>query len=403
MRQAMVHGQTVSACELCYQEEALNGFSHRTIMNQAWKDGWLNAKEETIEGLKAQAAARGYRAELPNSLGMIVGNPCNLKCRMCDGFNSSRIERDAVHAQWRGDPAGDPTYIPSTSLEHWSRRQDVIQDLLRQPERLEWISLSGGETLLIKEVGEILQYLVDQGVAHRIILELHSNATFIHARWLDLIPRFKMTRLVFSIDGHGRYYEYIRYPARWDRVAGNMMQLRQRLPGAMIDTSITVQNYNMLHLTELLRYLDGVDQDFSLNILDGPEFLRARAMPCNVRRRAAELLREYSERDCRPHLRDQVLGVAEGLRSVEDPVNFEVLHEFMLFTNDLDVTRGQSFRDTHADLVDLLAEAGFEWTSATRYAPDPHEDEAVALPPDTEKPSLLSLPVLRGRLPVEQT
>jgi hypothetical protein len=42
--------------------------------------------------------------------------------------------------------------------------------------------------------------------------------------------------------------------------------------------------------------------------------------------------------------------------------------EFMLFTNDLDVSRKQSFAQTHQEFISLLAEDGIHWSTKTRYA-----------------------------------
>jgi hypothetical protein len=43
------------------------------------------------------------------------------------------------------------------------------------------------------------------------------------------------------------------------------------------------------------------------------------------------------------------------------------MRAFMLFTNDLDATRGQSFRDTHRELLQLITDAGFTWTNETLH------------------------------------
>jgi hypothetical protein len=50
------------------------------------------------------------------------------------------------------------------------------------------------------------------------------------------------------------------------------------------------------------------------------------------------------------------------------------MRAFMLFTNDLDITRGQSFRDTHGELLELITDAAFTWTDETLHA------RRVALP-----------------------
>ena len=44
------------------------------------------------------------------------------------------------------------------------------------------------------------------------------------------------------------------------------------------------------------------------------------------------------------------------------------MRAFMLFTNDLDITRGQSFRETHGELLELITDAGFMWTNETLHA-----------------------------------
>jgi hypothetical protein len=69
-----------------------------------------------------------------------------------------------------------------------------------------------------------------------------------------------------------------------------------------------------------------------------------------------------------------VLSLARYLDELTTPLNHELMREFMLFTNDLDVTRGQSFRASHSEFVELLAKDGFEWTDETRFvkgAPKP--------------------------------
>jgi hypothetical protein len=46
----------------------------------------------------------------------------------------------------------------------------------------------------------------------------------------------------------------------------------------------------------------------------------------------------------------------------------EIIRELMLFTNDLDATRKQSIAQSCPELVQLMAEDGFEWISEKRFA-----------------------------------
>ena len=53
------------------------------------------------------------------------------------------------------------------------------------------------------------------------------------------------------------------------------------------------------------------------------------------------------------------LAVAQYLNQADTPADPHVVREMMLFTNDLDAGRKQSFRAVHPELIELLAEDGF--------------------------------------------
>jgi hypothetical protein len=64
------------------------------------------------------------------------------------------------------------------------------------------------------------------------------------------------------------------------------------------------------------------------------------------------------------------MGLAKGLEKPGDLETFDqdLMRAFMLFTNDLDITRGQSFRSAHDELLQLITDAGFKWINETCYA-----------------------------------
>src|SRR4029077_3559148 len=96
--------------------------------------------------------------------------------------------------------------------------------------------------------------------------------------------------------------------------------------------------------------------------------LRVTTMPPAARRLAAERLRAYADRDCRPENRDTVRCIVEELQSIGEELDTALLREFMLFTNDLDRSRRQSFRSACPELCGLIEAAGFAWTDETLYA-----------------------------------
>lgn len=370
IRRAMVRGETVSGCVDCYREEESGGLSLRKSRNQEWQSGALYENTISIDVLKATAVAGDYRlSTMPPFLQLDVGNLCNLKCRMCQGYSSSQIDRDPVHRQWNGGAPADEERLPGG--KRWLEDKNyILNEIFQRPEQVKLLQFLGGEPLLINEVGNILETLIDAGVAHNIIVLAATNGTVIKSPWLDLAKEFKHLSLNVSLDGFGKYYDYIRYPARWDTVARNIEILRKR-PSTWVMAIVTLQIYNALNIVDLFKHLDSIGLDFYAYPVTNPPYLSPTVMPPRARRLAIERLRSYAEGDCLPKNREMVLGLAGGLEQVGGGEVFDenLTREFMLFTNDLDVTRGQSFRDTHGELLELMTDAGFRWTNETVHAP----------------------------------
>ena len=242
----------------------------------------------------------------------------------------------------------------------------IFDDLLKSVDTLERLYITGGEPLINERVAEILDHLIESGAANHINLELSTNCTHVNSSFIERLKKFRGVELLLSLDAVGHAYEYIRYPARWSVVETNIQKLRER-HGLLCKANPCVQIYNILCLADLYRYCDAIDIKVVMNILSVPDRLAIHNLPPTVRKAAAARLMEYHDSDCRALNKPPVLQLAHYLQELTTPSNPEIIREFMLFTNDLDATRGQSFQITHAEMVHLMAEDGFEWTNETRF------------------------------------
>jgi glutamate-1-semialdehyde 2,1-aminomutase len=243
----------------------------------------------------------------------------------------------------------------------------VRDHILQHAAELRYLQFYGGEPLLLKGVETLLQHLVDMGVAPNITLFLHTNGTTTRAPWLRLTGEFKGLELGLSLDGVGLLNDYIRYPSKWSALVENLEVFR-KLPRVSLWGGVVLQAYNALSIVELLRFLDAQGLPFYVLPLVVPQYLGVSVLPLQARRLGAERLRAYAAADCRPHNREHVLGLAAWLEPPQGQVDEELLHRFMLFTNDLDTSRGQSFRKSCPELFELIEEAGFPWTDETLHA-----------------------------------
>jgi glutamate-1-semialdehyde 2,1-aminomutase len=256
---------------------------------------------------------------------------------------------------------------PAVDGPWYMHDEKLFDDLLRSSDTLSRLYITGGEPFINERVEALLDRLVATGAAAHVALELSTNCTHVDPRFVEKLRKFRKLTLWLSIDAVGDGFEYIRYPARWNVVDRNVRYLKQTCG---LDCSVppVIQMYNVLGITDLFRYCDELGMDFGMNILHEPPRLAIGNLPPRVRAAAAARLMAYHDADCRPDRRPMVHALASHLQGIDRPTDHAALRAFMLFTNDLDATRGQSFRAVHPELVQLMAEDGFEWTDETVYA-----------------------------------
>jgi len=372
LRRDMVAGRRVAGCEVCYRAEDRGGDSIRLTDNAAWEQGWLNQPRITFDTMVAEAVEHDFNLpKLPARIEVEVGNLCNFRCRMCNSFSSSRIARDPVQRKWDGFQYS-PHEVPEVEINPGQiRRVRAIENLVDEladdsGSEVKQLCFFGGEPFLVREIPRLLERLVAVGRARQLSLMFISNGSVV-PEWLSLATQFRRVDLAVSVDGYANDFEYIRFPGRWSKLTRNL-QLFKKIPNVYFQVTATIQVNNVLGLTRLFRYLDSVEIEFAGYLLHYPPHLPVSVLPSPIRRLAAARLMEYAEDDCRPEHRALVLSFAAQIEAGDEDGDPGLLRDFMLMTNDLDRSRGQSIRRTDPELVALLEQAGFPWLDETLHA-----------------------------------
>ena len=84
------------------------------------------------------------------------------------------IERDRKPPQGCND--GGLTRL-SPNQPWWGGDEVMFDEILGEPETLEYIIFQGGEPFLVKEFDRILDLLIERGVAANVTFEIVSNIT----------------------------------------------------------------------------------------------------------------------------------------------------------------------------------------------------------------------------------
>ncbi len=357
IRVSMLKGSWPAACERCRLTEEMGGCSRRQAENQHF--------EEHIPWILDNTDGQGFAPVRIRSRDYRLGNLCNLRCRMCHP-RASKLLLDEWNEVARPRLRINAKQAAEFENMTWFHNQQLWDDFRAHCQDLEHLHFAGGEPLIIPEVLKALEICVEQGVAGNIELTFNTNVTKIPARHRELWPQFKSVNLLCSIDAHGALNDYIRYPAKWTRLARNLDIIDQQhaeLNLGRATLSVTVQIYNIFHLQELIDYsrerFSFIRAIPNLVHLSIPDYFNIQHLPDDLKKLAAERLQAL-----RARLVDA--GEANGLNQIDSVLAYlgtgehslYLMSEFKRVTGTFDRLRGESIADLVPELSPLMAEPG---------------------------------------------
>jgi organic radical activating enzyme len=132
-------------------------------------------------------------------------------------------------------------------------------------DQIRYIEFTGGEPFMIQEHFDMLQGLVDRGIAGQIEIHYNTNGTQWPAHAESIWCHFKNVEIAFSIDDVGARFEYQRSNAVWSEVETNLSrfkQLRDRNTNIQLQVCTTVNVFNVLYLEDVANWIDQQGFDF---------------------------------------------------------------------------------------------------------------------------------------------
>ncbi len=369
IRRRMLSGEKVKACSKCDRETDIGQSPGRDYYNKYWliedseREKWKRRVKDSMKN--------NFQVHpLPVYYDLRPGNICNLKCRMCNTDYSNKIGEDSVQNQWAyKSPDIEGTRFSDESK--WYEVDSVLMDnILENIQETRIFYLSGGEPLINPFIKKLIDVLIECNVSQKIELQFSTNLTVFPEVFFRKLTNFKSVRFYLSIDGFGPVYEYIRYPAKWKNVVLNLQNISKYANFSCIITP-TIQNYNILTIVDLLEYAESLNLTCNFNILYNPRYLSIRVMPLKARMLAVKRLTEYMKKSPMVkkynEMATSIHNTILELKQDTEEAYHETIHEFMVFTNDLDKSRKQVFKDTLPEFYNFIVEDGFAWTTEKRH------------------------------------
>jgi MoaA/NifB/PqqE/SkfB family radical SAM enzyme len=164
LREQFLEGERPQTCRKCWNEE---------------RGGRTSKRMHTLDRLKHSIADTEWTADAKPLmfLDLKLGNICNLKCRICGSWSSSQFATEEINQLPREQQKSSHAYQmlragawPRENAQFWQQIDSVLTDI-------RYIEFTGGEPFMIDEHFDMLQGIIDRGIAHQVEIHYNTNGT----------------------------------------------------------------------------------------------------------------------------------------------------------------------------------------------------------------------------------
>jgi MoaA/NifB/PqqE/SkfB family radical SAM enzyme len=199
-------------------------------------------------------------------LDLKLGNICNLKCRICGSWSSSTFATEELQWLRHNEDRKNNHHYRMLRAGAWPRENPTFwAEIDRVVDQIQYIEFTGGEPFMIQEHFDLLQGLVDRGIAGQIEIHYNTNGTQWPEHAEAIWKHFKTVEIAFSIDDVGDRFEYQRTNAVWSEVCANIelfRAIRDRNPNIRLQVCTTVNVFNVYYIEEVANWINTQGFDF---------------------------------------------------------------------------------------------------------------------------------------------
>jgi len=338
LRQAFLAGQQPETCRKCWNEEDAGRTSKRM---------------HTLDRLKHMGISSEWTQEAKPLmfLDLKLGNICNLKCRICGSWSSSSFAVEEIANSSEEHSKTSFAYQmlkagrwPRENEKFWTQIESVVDDI-------RYIEFTGGEPFMIAEHFEMLQGIVDRGIAPQVEIHYNTNGTQWPVAAEHIWKHFKTVEIAFSIDDLCERFEYQRTGAKWTDVQENIQRfrdLRKRYPNIQLQCCSTVNIFNVLYIDQLANWIGVQGFDFVYwNIMHDAPYFSVAALPDT----AKQVIADHLNTAFMPGMyKKDFSGIVDFMMQGESTDGVETCRQMQK----LDHRRDQNLADVAPELAQLL-------------------------------------------------
>jgi sulfatase maturation enzyme AslB (radical SAM superfamily) len=323
----------LAECEMCYERERNGISSYRIQMNEFFNDD----------------VNRVFNGEKPEfSFFDIRDNLCNMTCRSCVGSSSTsllKIEK-AIGTELK---ILTPFYASKTLDIRKEEFREAVKN--RKLKRVYW---AGGEPLMSPFHWEIMKLMKEYSVMDTLI-SYNTNLSILKFKDIyapSFLGEFDFLRMIISVDGIGKTYEYSRPSFKFELIKNNILEYSKHLRPDSLNMSTVTTIPVMFDLKPLIEFSETYfpNRDIFLHIFSetgknllNPKFL-PRTMLEDLCNKNVEFLNTFGDKY------SQAIEVFKYYLSADEQVDVELLKTIKTNTEKFDKYIGVSTSDFYSSI-----------------------------------------------------
>jgi MoaA/NifB/PqqE/SkfB family radical SAM enzyme len=342
LRGDFLAGKKPQTCRKCWNEE---------------RSGRTSKRMHTLDRLKHVLVEEQWSTDAKPLmfLDLKLGNICNLKCRICGSWSSSQFASEEISWLPREEQKASHAYQmlragawPKENDQFWSQIDSVLTDI-------RYIEFSGGEPFMIDQHFDMLQGIVDRGIAHRVEIHYNTNGTLFPDRGPDIWRHFKTVEVAFSIDDVGARFEYQRTNSDWAVVLDNITSfqyLQSQMSNLQLQCCTTVNMFNVRYLDEVAHWIALQNFDFVYwNMMHDAWYFSIATLPDTAKK---HIIAHLESANVPPQYQDEFVRIIDFMRNGASTDGFMTRMKIA----DLDRKRNQDLRIVAPDFAQIIGYTG---------------------------------------------
>jgi MoaA/NifB/PqqE/SkfB family radical SAM enzyme len=323
LRQDFLDGKLPTGCKRCWRDEESGIVSKRQLDFQYH----FHNEPPNLDSLKI--------------ISIPFGNTCNLACRICSSYSSSR---------WNTESTKIKHILPEIKIfppANFYRNTEFMQEIKNALSEVTHIDIPGGEPFYAdKDIH--LDFLNSIKNPNNVKLHYTTNVTKMPATDVKQVwTKFKQVDIQLSIDGIQKTFEYNRWPAKWSDVLQNINMYIQEVKknkNLQISLSHSVSIFTVYYLPEFLIWCKKYNlPEPWLGLVSHPSYYDITVLPTEAKQTINKKFDKFSM--------PQLESIKRAMWAKD---NSNELDKFIKHVKILDIQRNQNFPDVFNELYDLL-------------------------------------------------